>query len=128
MTRPQSEQQLENALLKQLGSLGYQSVTIADEKDLVTNLKTQLEKHNQASLQKHNKTSFSDKEFAKVLSLLNKGTMFERAGSLRGRQHIVSDDGNPIYFNLLNQTGKGKNEFQVTNQVTQKEIMKTVMM
>ena len=44
MTRPQSEQQLENALLRQLGELGYKSATIADEKALVANLKTQLEK------------------------------------------------------------------------------------
>ena len=58
MTRPQTEQQLENALLKQLGGLGYKSVAIADEKALVANLKTQLEKHNQLSLQKHKKTNF----------------------------------------------------------------------
>ena len=75
MTRPQTEQQLENALLKQLGGLGYKSVVIADEKALVANLKTQLEKHNQLSLQKHKKTTFSDKEFAKVLNLLNKGSI-----------------------------------------------------
>ena len=120
MTRPQTEQQLENALLKQLGGLGYQSVAIADEKALLANLKTQLEKHNQLSLQKHKKTSFSEKEFAKVLNLLNKGTIFERAAILRGEQHIFSDEGNPIYFNLLKKTDWCKNEFQVTNQVTQK--------
>ena len=106
MTRPQSEQQLENALIKQLGGLGYQSVVIADEKALVANLKNQLEKHNQLSLQKHNKTTFSEKEFAKVLNLLNKGSIFDRAGILRGEQHIISDEGKPIYFNLLNQIVK----------------------
>ena len=119
MTRPQTEQQLENALLKQLGVLGYKSVTIADEKVLVANLKTQLEKHNQASLQKHNKTTFTDKEFAKVLNLLNKGSIFDRAGILRGEQHIISDEDKPIYFNLLNQIEWCKNEFQVVNQITQ---------
>ena len=119
MTRPQTEQQLENALLKQLGGLGYKSVVIADEKALVANLKTQLEKHNQLSLQKHKKTSFSEKEFAKVLNLLNKGSIFDRAGILRGEQHIISDEGKPVYFNLLNQIEWCKNEFQVVNQITQ---------
>ena len=119
MTRPQTEQQLENALLRQLGGLGYKSITIADEKALVANLKTQLEKHNQSSLQKHNKTTFSEKEFAKVLNILNKGSIFDRAGILRGEQHIISDEGKPIYFNLLNQIEWCKNEFQVVNQITQ---------
>jgi type I restriction enzyme R subunit len=119
MTRPQTEQQLENALLKQLGSLGYKSVAITDEKALVANLKNQLEKHNQLSLQKHKKTIFSEKEFAKVLNLLNKGSIFDRAGILRGEQHIISDEGKPIYFNLLNQIEWCKNEFQVVNQITQ---------
>ena len=119
MTRPQTEQQLENALLKQLGGLGYKSVSIADEKALVANLKIQLENHNQLSLQKHKKTTFSEKEFAKVLNLLNKGSIFDRASILRGEQHIISDEGKPIYFNLLNQIEWCKNEFQVVNQITQ---------
>lgn len=120
MTRPQSEQQLENKLLKQLGGLGYKSVTITDEKALLSNLKNQLEKHNQASLQKHHKTAFSDKEFAKILNILNKGSVFERAKTLRGIQHhITTDEGKTIYFRFLNQTEWCKNEFQVTNQVTQ---------
>jgi type I restriction enzyme R subunit len=119
MVAPQSEQQLENALLKQLRGLGYKSVAIADEKALVANLKNQLEKHNQLSLQKHKKTIFSEKEFAKVLNLLNKGSIFDRAGILRGEQHIISDEGKPVYFNLLNQIEWCKNEFQVVNQITQ---------
>ena len=99
MTRPQSEQQLENALLNQLQSLGYSSIAIGDEKALLSNLKSQLEKHNQESLQKLHKTAFSDKEFNKILNLLNKGSVFERAKTLRGIQHhITSDDGKTIYF------------------------------
>ena len=70
MTR-QSEQILENELVKQLQSLGHSFVPIHDESALVANLKSQLEKHNKLSL--------SDKEFAKVLNHLNKGNVFERA-------------------------------------------------
>ena len=50
MVRPQSEQQLENALLKQLQSLGHSPVDIPDEKTLLLNLKNQLEKHNNITL------------------------------------------------------------------------------
>ena len=55
----QSEEALEEQLLKQLQKIGYASVTIPDEKTLVPNLKSQLEKHN--------KTEFSPTEFDKVL-------------------------------------------------------------
>ena len=110
MTR-QSEQALENLLLSQLNGLGYSSVQIDDEKALLSNLKTQLEKHNQVS--------FSDNEFKKVLNLLNSGSVFERAKTLRGiKHHIERDNGDILYFRFLNQTEWCKNEFQVTNQVT----------
>ena len=110
MTR-QSEQALENLLLSQLNGLGYSSVQIDDEKALLTNLKTQLEKHNQVT--------FSDNEFKKILNLLNSGSVFERAKTLRGiKHHIERDNGDILYFRFLNQTEWCKNEFQVTNQVT----------
>ena len=38
----QTEQQLENALIAQLQTLGWEKVTISDEADLVANLKMQL--------------------------------------------------------------------------------------
>ena len=110
MTR-QSEQALENLLLSQLKGLGYSSVQIKDETALLSNLKTQLEKHNQVT--------FSDNEFKKVLHLLNSGSVFERAKTLRGiKHHIERDNGDILYFRFLNQTEWCKNEFQVTNQVT----------
>ena len=42
----QPEQVLENNLVTQLQLLGYTYVTIKDERDLLGNLKLQLEKHN----------------------------------------------------------------------------------
>ena len=51
----QSEQILENNLVAQLETLGFEKVRIKDEADLIQNLKRQLEIHN--------KTSLSDKEF-----------------------------------------------------------------
>jgi hypothetical protein len=55
------EQAVEKQLLAQLNTWGYGLVPIKDEKDLVANLKTQLEKHNQIR--------FSEKEIEKVLNL-----------------------------------------------------------
>ena len=43
----QSEAQLEEALIKQLESNGYERVLIDGEADLILNLKTQLERLNE---------------------------------------------------------------------------------
>ena len=109
MTR-QSELALEEQLIKQLNALGHLSVDIKDEQSLLANVKSQLEKHNKVQL--------SDKEFKKVLNILNRGTVFERAKILRGRQQIERDNGESLYFEFINQEQWCQNEFQVTNQVT----------
>jgi type I restriction enzyme R subunit len=46
MNTIESEAQLENNLIKQLQGLEYDLVTIKDEKELLDNLKKQLEIHN----------------------------------------------------------------------------------
>ena len=106
----QSEQVLENQLIEQLSTIGYAKVTIPDEASLVANLKTQLEKHNN--------TTFSDKEFERVLNILSKGSVFEKAKTLREKQHLVRDNGDNLYFEFLNTDHWCQNQYQVTNQVT----------
>ena len=64
----QPEQILENQLVVQLEKLQYAKVVIKDENDLVANLKTQLEKHNNIT--------FSKTEFERVLNILSKGSVF----------------------------------------------------
>ena len=108
----QSEQVLEEQLIDQLQKLGYQYVTIADEKSLLTNLKTQLEKHN--------RIQFSDSEFEKVLNILNKGSVFEKAKVLRQKQHIIKDNGDNLYFEFIQSENWCQNQFQVTQQITMK--------
>ncbi len=108
----QSEQILEELLIAQLQKLGYKYITIADEKALLANLKTQLEKHNHIQ--------FSDGEFEKVLNVLNKGSVFEKAKTLREKKHhIIRDNGDNLYFEFLNVEHWCQNEYQVTNQITQ---------
>lgn len=108
----QSEQILEEQLVAQLQKLGYKYAVIADEKALLANLKTQLEKHNNIQ--------FSDSEFEKVLNILNKGSVFEKAKVLREKKHhIIRDNGDNLYFEFLNVEHWCQNEYQLTNQITQ---------
>lgn len=106
----QPEAILEEQLIEQLAKMGYARVSILDESSLLTNLKSQLEKHNNVS--------FSDKEFDKVLNILNKGSVFEKGKTLRQRQHIIRDDGKDLYFEFINSEHWCQNQFQVTNQVS----------
>jgi type I restriction enzyme R subunit len=106
----QPEQILEENLITQLQALGYSLVSIIDEKDLLSNLKNQLERHNS--------TTFSAKEFDRVLNILSKGTVFEKAKILREKQHIVRDNGDHLYFEFIEQENWCQNQFQVTRQVS----------
>lgn len=106
----QAEQILENNLVKQLIALGYGFVVIKDEADLLANLKTQLEKHNQ--------TTFTDKEFDRILNHLNKGNVFERAKILRDKMHLARDNGESFYIEFIQQEHWCQNQFQVTHQIS----------
>lgn len=106
----QPEQILEEQLVEQLQKLNYSLVHIKDEKELLANLKSQLEKHNNIK--------FSNSEFEKVLNTLSKGSVFEKAKTLREKQHIVRDNGDNLYFELIQTEHWCQNQFQVTHQVT----------
>ena len=106
----QSEQQLEDALIAQLETLGWERVTLKNEADLVANLKRQLELHNGFYL--------SDQEFRQVLNKLSQGNIFQRAKTLRDRVDYLRDDGTTGFVQLLNQIHWCKNRYQVTHQVT----------
>ena len=106
----QSEQQLEEQLVAKCVSLGYHLVRIEDESALLANFKTQLEKHNNITLSKS--------EFERILINISKGSIFEKAKTLREKQHIQRDDGDNLYYELLNTECWTDNEFQVTHQVT----------
>ena len=106
----QSEYALEIGLIQQLETLGFEKVQIDDEKDLIANLKRQLEKHNKIRL--------SDSEFKQVLNKLNRGNIFERAKILRDKVDYIKDDGKVNHIELVDQIHYCKNQYQVTNQVS----------
>ncbi|NJN78902.1 MAG: type I restriction endonuclease subunit R, partial [Saprospiraceae bacterium] len=105
-----SERILEQDLIRQLQGLGYESVTIADNAALETNLQRQLETHN--------KRPFSKTEFQRILNHLNKGSIFDRAKTLRQKMELLQDDGETAYIEFLDVDNWCQNLFQVTNQIT----------
>jgi type I restriction enzyme R subunit len=69
-------------------------------------------------LEKHNHITFSNKEFEKVLNILSKGSVFEKAKTLREKQHIIRDNGDNLYFEFINIEQWCQNQYQVTHQVS----------
>ncbi|WP_179988436.1 MULTISPECIES: type I restriction endonuclease subunit R [unclassified Acinetobacter] len=106
----QSEYQLENELISQLKQLGYASVTLKDESQLLSNLKTQIERANGLA-------PLSETEWKQVISFLNTGTVFERAKNLRDLFPVKFDDGSSKHLFFLSDD-PSKNIYQVTNQIT----------
>ena len=88
---PQSEYALEAALIAQLQSMEYSSVTIDDEASMLANFKRQLEIHN------HDIT-LTDTEFDRILNHLNTGSVFERAKILRDKYALKRDDNDTTYL------------------------------
>lgn len=114
----QSEQQLEDALIAQLASLGYDMVDVTSEAQLIENLQTQLQAANDVQL--------SAAEFKQVLHYLQKPIgIFKKAHALRDRVPVKRDDGSTTYLRLLlderhdeSADEPSLNRFQVTRQVT----------
>lgn len=107
----QSEQILEEKLIQQLASNGYEKIIIKDEKELVANLKTQLEKHN-------NKT-FSESDFKQILAHLTKSNnVFDKALLLRDKFSFRNDKNELVYVEFINMDFWCQNQYQVTHQIT----------
>ena len=114
----QSEAALENGLIATLQQMNYEYVQIEEEKNLRTNFKSQLEKHNRKKLEETGRTEFTEAEFEKILIYLEGGTRFEKAKKLRDLFPLELDDGERLWVEFLNRTHWCQNEFQVSNQIT----------
>lgn len=113
----QTEQALENGLIKTLIDNSYEYVQLREE-NLYANFKNQLEKHNRKRLAEAGRTAFTDKEFEKIRIHLEGGTRFEKAKKLRDLYPLDTEDGQRIWVEFLNRQKWCKNEFQVSNQIT----------
>ena len=112
----QSRNSTRTRLVAQLQTLGWEKIPIKNEDDLVDNLKTQLEIHNQIT--------FSDKEFQDILTRISVGDIFDKSKRLRGTLDYQKDNGDIGYLSLVDSINWCKNEFQVTRQVEMEGIYK----
>ena len=114
----QSEAALEAGLIATLKQMDYEYVHIAEEDNLCTNFKRQLEIHNRKRLEEHGRTEFTAEEFEKILIYLEGGTRFEKAKKLRDLYPLDTTNGQRIWVEFLNRQQWCQNEFQVSNQIT----------
>jgi type I restriction enzyme R subunit len=105
----QPEAVLEDELLKQLKQQSFELVSVTDEASLLANLKIQLKKLNDVQL--------SQNEFKQILNHLAKGSIFEKAKTLRDRFQYDKDDGTEGYVRFLHED-HAANQWQATQQVT----------
>ncbi|MEO0358339.1 MAG: type I restriction endonuclease subunit R, partial [Pseudomonadota bacterium] len=110
MAKTQTEADLERDLVTRLTGLGYDPITLPDMDAVRANLRTQIGIQNNVTL--------SDAEFAKVLNHLDKGSVFDKAKTLRGRMRVTRDDGTSIWLRFLNTDEWCQNQYQVTTQIT----------
>ena len=114
----QSEEILEQGLIKTLMEMSYEYISIKEEENLYANFKLQLEKHNRKELALHGRESFTDKEFDKILLYLEGGTRFEKAKKLRDLKDFQLENGERVWIEFINKQQWCQNEFQVSNQIT----------
>jgi type I restriction enzyme, R subunit len=107
----QSESQLEKTLMERLMRLGFSPVVIEDPVALEANLRSQLGKFND--------TTFTDGEWSRIMNHLMKGDRFHKAKTLRDRYSLKRDDETTIWIQFFNMDRWCKNEYQVTQQITQ---------
>ena len=114
----QSEEVLEQGLIKTLKEMGYEYIPIKEEENLWANFKMQLEKHNRKELALHGRDHLTDKEFDKILLYLEGGTRFEKAKKLRDLKDFQLENGERVWIEFINKQQWCQNEFQVSNQIT----------
>jgi len=114
----QSEEVLEQGLIKALQEMSYEYVPIKEEENLYANFKAQLEKHNRKELASHGREHLTEKEFDKILLYLEGGTRFEKAKKLRDLKNFQLENGERIWIEFINKQQWCQNEFQVSNQIT----------
>ncbi|MDQ1005428.1 type I restriction enzyme R subunit [Neobacillus niacini] len=111
----QPEAELEKDLHTQLVNQGYKAVKIADYDALLANFKQQLNTFNEPKL---NGQPLTDKEFNRILTLIEGKSIYDSAKILRDKLLIEREDGTQLYVELLNTKEWCKNLFQVTTQTT----------
>ncbi|MBR3212969.1 MAG: type I restriction endonuclease subunit R, partial [Methanosphaera sp.] len=108
----QSESTLENILVDDLASNGYEKIVIRNDEELEQNFRIQLEKFNKINL--------TDDEFEKILIYLKQGTIFDKAQKLRDSYTLQREGQADKWIHFINKEEWCKNYFQVAHQITSK--------
>ena len=111
----QSEYGLEENVVKQLQDLGYERVSLRNEKQLIENFRRILNERNADKLEG---TPISDSEFKRIMIDISDKSVFESAQILRDKYVLERDDETKVYLSLMNIKKWCQNTFQVTNQVS----------
>lgn len=111
----QSEFALENEMMEQLESNGYETVTIRNEQQLLDNFRAIL---NERHADKFKDQPLTDKEFQRLLTMINGKSIFESARILRDKLPLKRDDETEEYLSFLDTKNWCKNKVQITNQVS----------
>lgn len=117
----QSEFSLEKEMMNQLKENGYEIVTIRNDKQLLDNFRSIL---NERHKDKLNGQPLTDKEFQRLLTMINGKGIFESARILRDKLPLKRDDESEIYLSFLDTVNWCQNKFQVTNQVSVEDTYK----
>lgn len=117
----QSEFSLENEMMDQLKSNGYEVVTIRNEEQLLANFRAIL---NERHADKLNGQPLTDKEFQRLLTMINGKGIFESARILRDKLPLKRDDESEVYLSFLDTVNWCQNKFQITNQVSVEDTYK----
>ncbi|MFE8919435.1 type I restriction endonuclease subunit R [Staphylococcus pasteuri] len=117
----QSEFSLEKEMMNQLKENGYESVTIRNDEQLLDNFRSIL---NERHKDKLNDQPLTDKEFQRLLTMINGKGIFESARILRDKLPLKRDDESEVYLSFLDTVNWCQNKFQVTNQVSVEDTYK----
>lgn len=111
----QGELALEEEVLQQLESQGYERVNINSYKQLVQNFRAILNERNKENL---NNTPLSDAEFSRLMVDISDKSVFESAMQLRDSYTLERDDETKVYLYFFDTDHWCQNKFQVTHQVS----------
>lgn len=111
----QGELALENDVIKQLESQGYERIILRNHEQLVENFRQILNERNKENLKNR---PLSDTEFARLMTDISDKSVFDSAMQLRDSYTLERDDESKVYLYFLDTEHWCQNKFQVMNQVT----------
>lgn len=117
----QSENSLENELIEQLSTNRYEKVSIKNNTQLLNNFRNIL---NERHADKLNGKPLTDKEFQRLLTIVNGKGILESARILRDKLTLKRDDESEVYLSFLDTVNWCKNKFQITNQINVRDTYK----